>query len=65
MNAKSALSVKETVQQLRTPRLDGDDVAAKRREIADYFNANFDRYESLFETLKDDSGYYQKSIPLR
>ncbi len=65
MNAKSALSVKETVQQLRTPKLDGNDVAAKRREIADYFNANFDRYESLFETLKDDSGYYQKSIPLR
>ncbi len=65
MNSKSALSVKESVRQIRTPRLVGDDIAAKRREIADYFNANFARYESLFETLKDDSGYYQKSIPLR
>lgn len=65
MNAKSALSVKESDQQIRTPRLNGNDIAAKRREIADYFNANYERYESLFETLKDDSGYYQKSIPLR
>ncbi|MDT8310263.1 MAG: 5-histidylcysteine sulfoxide synthase [Methylophaga sp.] len=65
MNSKSALSVKEAVQHVRTPRLHGNDIASKRREIADYFNANFARYESLFETLKDDSGYYQKSIPLR
>lgn len=50
---------------LRTPVLDGDDPAAKRQEIADYFNFTFERYESLFETLKSDQGYYQKSIPLR
>lgn len=50
---------------LRTPLLEGDDPAAKRREIADYFNFTFERYESLFDTLKTDQAYYQKSIPLR
>lgn len=50
---------------LRTPSLDGKDTSAKRQEIADYFNFTFDRYESLFETLKSDQAYYQKSIPLR
>lgn len=65
MNAKSALSVKEPVNHLRTPLLEGNDIAAKRLEIAEYFNSNFDRYESLFETLKDDRGFYEKSISLR
>ena len=50
---------------LRTPRLDTSDIAAIRMELATYFNATFDRYESLFETLKSDEGFYQKSIPLR
>ena len=65
MNAKSALSATDSANILRTPLLEGNDIAAKRREIADYFNATADRYESLFETLKDDNGFYQKSIPLR
>ena len=52
-------------QYLRTPLLTGDNVDAKRLEIAAYFNATFERYESLFETLADDQAYYQKSIPLR
>ena len=52
-------------QYLRTPLLTGDDVDSKRIEIAAYFNATFERYESLFETLVDDQAYYQKSIPLR
>jgi len=50
---------------LRTPDLSGDNIDAKRREIAAYFNATFDQYESLFETLVNDESYYQKSIPLR
>ncbi|KGM07216.1 hypothetical protein LP43_0825 [Methylophaga thiooxydans] len=50
---------------LRTPILDGKDSTAKRQEIADYFNFTFERYESLFEVLKSDEGFYQKSIPLR
>ncbi|MBL1319509.1 MAG: 5-histidylcysteine sulfoxide synthase [Methylophaga sp.] len=50
---------------LRTPLLTGDNVEAKRAEIAAYFNATFERYESLFETLASDEAYYQQSIPLR
>ena len=52
-------------QYLRTPELTGSDVNSKRKEISAYFNATFERYESLFETLLDDRAYYQKSIPLR
>lgn len=50
---------------LRTPLLTGNNVDSKRVEIAAYFNATFERYESLFETLADAQAYYQKSIPLR
>ena len=50
---------------LRTLNLDGSDASAKREEIAEYFNFTFDRYESLFETLKSDKAFYEKSIPLR
>ena len=52
-------------QFLRTPSLSGSDVDAKRTEIAAYFNATWERYESLFETLADDRAYYEKPIPLR
>ncbi len=37
-----------------TPRLAGDDLEAKRREICAYFHATFDRYEQLFEVLASD-----------
>lgn len=52
-------------QYLRTPLLTGSDIDSKRREIASYFNATFERYESLFETLIDDRAFYQNPIPLR
>ena len=54
-----------STQYLRTPVLAGNDVEVKRKEIAVYFNATFERYESLFETLLNDRAYYQKPIPLR
>lgn len=54
-----------SAQYLRTPSLDGSDVAAKRAEISAYFNETWQRYDSLFETLSDDKAYYHKSIPLR
>ncbi len=50
---------------LRTPSLAGDDIEIKRQEIANYFNATFDHYESLFKTLRSDESYYQQPIPLR
>ena len=54
-----------SLQFLRTPSLTGSDVAAKRKEISAYFNATFECYESLFETLASDQAYFQKPIPLR
>ena len=54
-----------SAQYIRTPELTGNNVEAKRKEISAYFNATFDRYESLFATLLDDRAYYQKPIPLR
>lgn len=50
---------------LRTLLLTGDDVEAKRSEISRYFNATFDKYESLFETLACEEAWYTKPIPLR
>jgi 5-histidylcysteine sulfoxide synthase/putative 4-mercaptohistidine N1-methyltranferase len=52
-------------QYLRTPNLNGSDIDAKRAEISDYFNATWERYESLFDTLVEESSYTRKSIPLR
>jgi len=48
-----------------TPRLDGTDADAKRREIRAYFHATLDCYEKLFETLVCGNGYLQKPIALR
>lgn len=49
----------------RTPLLNGNDVDAKREEIRTYFHSTLDRYEQLFETLRNDAGYYKKPISLR
>ncbi|MFT5577589.1 MAG: 5-histidylcysteine sulfoxide synthase/putative 4-mercaptohistidine N1-methyltransferase [Paraglaciecola psychrophila] len=50
---------------LRTPRLNGDNVEVTRQAMAEYFNASWERYDSLFETLADDRAFFQKSISLR
>ena len=67
MTAENALkkTASGNTNYLRTPQLDGKDAAAKRQQISEYFNFTFERYESLFETLKSDQGFYQKSTPLR
>jgi len=65
MTAEHALSAASETMFLRTPALTGQDVVAKRRELAAYYNATSDRYESLFDLIKEPAGYYQKSIPLR
>jgi len=49
----------------RTPLLDGSDAELKREEIRRYFHTTFDRYELLFETLKQDEAYFLKPIALR
>ncbi len=45
--------------------LAGDDVDGFRRTLRDYFQATFDRYESLFETLACEEAWYERAIPLR
>jgi len=41
--------------------LDGSSVDEKRREIKNYFNNTNTLYEKVFEVLKDDSVFYEKS----
>ncbi|MBN2781843.1 MAG: 5-histidylcysteine sulfoxide synthase [Campylobacterales bacterium] len=45
--------------------LDGLDVLKKREEIREYFHNTYDMFEKIFEVLKDDEVYYQKSEPTR
>lgn len=49
----------------RIPLLDGADISLKREEIRSYFHTTLDRYEQLFETLRNDEAYYKKPIALR
>src|SRR5690554_985174 len=66
MNVEKAFSFPHVkTMYLRTPQLDGTDSDAFRAELSAYFNATFERYESLFKTLASDNGFYQKSISLR
>ncbi len=48
-----------------TPRLDGTDAEATRREILAYFHATQACYEQLFQTLVCGAGYFEKPISLR
>lgn len=54
-----------SAQYLRSPLLEGSDTSVVREKFAAYFNATYERYESLFGTLAQDTGYFQKSIPTR
>lgn len=49
----------------RTPILNGNDVAATRKEFRAYFLSTFNRYEQLFETLVNEKSYQLKPIALR
>ena len=53
---------------IRLPRrlpLHGQDTAAFRHALREYFLATFDAYESLFRTLGCDAGWYEPPIGLR
>ncbi len=45
--------------------LNQGEVEAKRAEIKAYFNATYDAYETLFETLVSDEAYYERPCELR
>ncbi|MCC6916109.1 5-histidylcysteine sulfoxide synthase [Nitrosomonas sp.] len=49
----------------RTPWLNGEAIEAKRAELRAYFHTTLDRYEQLFETLRNNEAYYKKPIALR
>ncbi|MBN2870740.1 MAG: 5-histidylcysteine sulfoxide synthase [Campylobacterales bacterium] len=53
------------VRQMRSVRLDGADVDAKRCELRDYFHQSFELFESLFELLASDEVFYRQSEPTR
>jgi len=61
LHISNKLEREEIAAFIRTPLLTGDNVEAKREEIATYFNKTCQRYNKLF----DDRAYYQKSISLR
>ncbi|NMP27636.1 5-histidylcysteine sulfoxide synthase [Rahnella sp. SAP-1] len=49
----------------RTLLLSGGDVEQKRNEILSYFKQTWELYESLFDCLVDERGYFTKAISLR
>ena len=63
--AKTALFGNGERALRRMPKLNGGAVEDKRAEIALYFTNTFDTYTQLFDCLVDDTGFYQKPIPLR
>lgn len=46
-------------------KINTGEVEAKRKEIKAYFNQTYDSYETLFETLKSDSAFYERPCSLR
>jgi len=50
---------------LKTPIIDLGDAEQKREEIRRYFQTTWALYENLFETLKDDSVFYERPESLR
>ena len=50
---------------IKPPRLTGQDIDEKRRELKTYFKQTWAQYESLFALINDDSAYYLRPEPLR
>ncbi len=50
---------------IKIPTLHGSNPEAKRKEIKDYFQICYQRYESLFHLVSVEKAYFQKADPLR
>jgi len=50
---------------VKMPTLHGSNPEQKRKEIKDYFQACYRRYESLFNIVSDEQAYYKKADSLR
>lgn len=48
-----------------TPLLDGESVTNKREEIREYFHNTYELFEKVFDVLKNDAVFYEKSEPTR
>jgi 5-histidylcysteine sulfoxide synthase/putative 4-mercaptohistidine N1-methyltranferase len=53
------------LQSARTVDLVSGEAEAKREEIRRYFHATFDIEDRLYESLRDDDAFYERSDPLR
>lgn len=54
-----------TINQQITPLLSGDNIAAKRAEIKQYFKNSWLSYEALFSLINHDEAYFLRPEPLR
>jgi len=54
-----------TLQQLKTPLLDGTSIESKREELKLYFQNTWQTYESLFSQINKDEAYFLKPERLR
>lgn len=52
-------------KQMKSVRLDGEDIVHKRIELQSYFHQSFDLFESLFELFNSDEVFYRQSEPTR
>ncbi|MDD5052822.1 MAG: 5-histidylcysteine sulfoxide synthase [Sulfuricurvum sp.] len=52
-------------RQMKSVRLDGDDISAKRESLRSYFHQSYDLFESLFDLLISDDIFYLQSEPTR
>lgn len=50
---------------MKSVRLDGDDISAKREELREYFHQSYELFESLFKLLASDEVFYLQSEPTR
>jgi len=50
---------------MQMPTLIGSDAKLKKDDIKRYFNFCYERYERLFDIVKDPKAFYQKADPLR
>lgn len=53
------------INQLNTPKLDGNTIAEKRQELTAYFKNTWSTYESLFSLINNDDAYFLRPEPLR
>ena len=49
----------------KTVHLKPKELNGKKDELLQYFNKTYDLYESLFDCISDDRGYYKKANTLR